>query len=449
VIRGRAMERTSVVLKRMLPRSLLGRSLLIIVTPLILLQVVSTWVFYDSHWETVTRRLSGSIAGDIAAVIKLMEAASGPEEYPRIFAIAEETMQLEMTLRPGRILRLNPLLMRETLVDRKLATALADIVQRPFLIDTRSLEKYIEIQVQLPDGVLHVVAPRRRLFSSTTYVFILWMVGTSLVLFAVATVFMRNQIRPLRRLARAVDDFGKGRETGDFRLEGATEVRRAAAAFNLMRYRVTRQIIQRTEMLAGVSHDLRTPLTRMKLLLAMLPESQEVADLKADVAEMEKMIGGYLAFARGEGTEQPVETDLTMLLKDVVGSALREGTATIDLHTEEDSMPVLLRPAAFKRCIGNLIANAQRYARTVSIRAGHRGEAIEITIDDDGPGIPPEQREEVFKPFHRIDRSRNPETGGIGLGLTIARDVIRSHGGDLVLTDSPSGGLRARLRLPI
>jgi two-component system osmolarity sensor histidine kinase EnvZ len=443
------MERTSVVLKRMLPRSLLGRSLLIIVTPLILLQVVSTWVFYDSHWETVTRRLSGSIAGDIAAVIKLMEAASGPEEYPRIFAIAEETMQLEMTLRPGRILRLNPLLMRETLVDRKLATALADIVQRPFLIDTRSLEKYIEIQVQLPDGVLHVVAPRRRLFSSTTYVFILWMVGTSLVLFAVATVFMRNQIRPLRRLARAVDDFGKGRETGDFRLEGATEVRRAAAAFNLMRYRVTRQIIQRTEMLAGVSHDLRTPLTRMKLLLAMLPESQEVADLKADVAEMEKMIGGYLAFARGEGTEQPVETDLTMLLKDVVGSALREGTATIDLHTEEDSMPVLLRPAAFKRCIGNLIANAQRYARTVSIRAGHRGEAIEITIDDDGPGIPPEQREEVFKPFHRIDRSRNPETGGIGLGLTIARDVIRSHGGDLVLTDSPSGGLRARLRLPI
>jgi len=449
VIRGRAMERTSVVLKRMLPRSLLGRSLLIIVTPLILLQVVSTWVFYDSHWETVTRRLSGSIAGDIAAVIKLMEAASGPEEYPRIFAIAEETMQLEMTLRPGRILRLNPLLMRETLVDRKLATALADIVQRPFLIDTRSLEKYIEIQVQLPDGVLHVVAPRRRLFSSTTYVFILWMVGTSLVLFAVATVFMRNQIRPLRRLARAVDDFGKGRETGDFRLEGATEVRRAAAAFNLMRYRVTRQITQRTEMLAGVSHDLRTPLTRMKLLLAMLPESQEVADLKADVAEMEKMIGGYLAFARGEGTEQPVETDLTMLLKDVVGSALREGTATIDLHTEEDSMPVLLRPAAFKRCIGNLIANAQRYARTVSIRAGHRGEAIEITIDDDGPGIPPEQREEVFKPFHRIDRSRNPETGGIGLGLTIARDVIRSHGGDLVLTDSPSGGLRARLRLPI
>lgn len=449
MIRGRAMERTSVVLKRMLPRSLLGRSLLIIVTPLILLQVVSTWVFYDSHWETVTRRLSGSIAGDIAAVIKLMEAASGPEEYPRIFAIAEETMQLEMTLRPGRILRLNPLLMRETLVDRKLATALADIVQRPFLIDTRSLEKYIEIQVQLPDGVLHVVAPRRRLFSSTTYVFILWMVGTSLVLFAVATVFMRNQIRPLRRLARAVDDFGKGRETGDFRLEGATEVRRAAAAFNLMRYRVTRQITQRTEMLAGVSHDLRTPLTRMKLLLAMLPESQEVADLKADVAEMEKMIGGYLAFARGEGTEQPVETDLTMLLKDVVGSALREGTATIDLHTEEDSMPVLLRPAAFKRCIGNLIANAQRYARTVSIRAGHRGEAIEITIDDDGPGIPPEQREEVFKPFHRIDRSRNPETGGIGLGLTIARDVIRSHGGDLVLTDSPSGGLRARLRLPI
>jgi two-component system, OmpR family, osmolarity sensor histidine kinase EnvZ len=446
--RRSAMRSMVAALNRMLPRSLLGRSLLIIITPLILLQVVSTWVFYDSHWETVTRRLAGSIAGDIAAVIALMEEVSGPEHYPRIFAVAEETMQLEMTLAPGKILRLNPLLMRETLVDRKLATALANVVRRPFLIDTRSLEKYVEIQVQLPDGVLHIVAPRRRLFSSTTYVFILWMVGTSLVLFAVATVFMRNQVRPIRRLAAAVDDFGKGRETGDFRIEGATEVRQVAAAFNLMRNRITRQITQRTEMLAGVSHDLRTPLTRMKLQLAMLPDSPDTADLKADVAEMEKMVGGYLAFARGEGTEQPVEVDLSALLKDVVGSARREGT-TIDLHTEEDPLMMRLRPDAFRRCVGNLIANAQRYARTVSVRAGHRGAAVEVTIDDDGPGIPPEQREEVFRPFYRLDQSRNSETGGIGLGLTIARDVMRSHGGELALAESPSGGLRARLRLPV
>ncbi|MEX2009649.1 MAG: ATP-binding protein, partial [Dongiaceae bacterium] len=253
--------------------------------------------------------------------------------------------------------------------------------------------------------------------------------------------------RPIRRLAAAADDFGKGRAVPDFKLEGATEVRQAAAAFNLMRNRIRRQIAQRTDMLAGVSHDLRTPLTRMKLQLAMLGDGPEVADLHADVAEMEKMLGGYLAFARGEGAEQPVPTDLGLLLRDLVAGALRDG-ATIELEAEP-GLVVPLRPDAFRRCLTNLIGNARRHARTVAIRATRRGAAIEVTVDDDGPGIPPDQREEVFRPFYRLDLSRNPETGGVGLGLTIARDVIRGHGGELVLTDSPLGGLRARLRLPV
>ena len=442
-----AIRRLRARINRVLPRSLLGRSLLIIVTPLILLQVVSTWVFYDSHWETVTRRLAGSLAGDVAAVIELMRRSAGPADYPGIFDLAANTMRLQMAHEPGGVLPDAAVAARQNLVDVKLSVALEDIVGRPFRIDTRSLEKVVEIRVQLDDGVLQVLAPRRRLFSSTTYVFILWMVGTSLVLFAVATVFMLNQVRPIRRLAAAADDFGKGRDVPDFKLEGAVEVRQAAAAFNLMRNRIRRQIAQRTEMLAGVSHDLRTPLTRMKLQLAMLGDGPEVADLRADVAEMEKMLGGYLAFARGEGGEQPEPTDLGLLLRDLVAGALRDG-ATIDLEAEP-GLVVPLRPDAFRRCLTNLIGNARRHARTVAIRALRRGAAIEITVDDDGPGIPPDQREEVFRPFYRLDPSRNPETGGIGLGLTIARDVMRGHGGDLVLTDSPLGGLRARLRLPV
>jgi two-component system osmolarity sensor histidine kinase EnvZ len=273
------------------------------------------------------------------------------------------------------------------------------------------------------------------------------MVGTAMVLFALATIFMRNQVRPIRRLAAAAEDFGKGREVPDFQLEGASEVRQAAAAFNLMRERIRRQINQRTEMLAGVSHDLRTPLTRMKLELAMIGDGPETADLRADVEEMERMVGGYLAFARGEGTEQPVETNLSALLKDVVNNALREGAA-IELQTEEEIV-VPLRPDAFRRCLNNLIANARRYARSVSLQVLRRGGSIEILVDDDGPGIPESQREEVFKPFYRLESSRNPATGGIGLGLTIARDVMRGHGGELQLGVSPQGGLRAKLRLPL
>lgn len=434
-------------INRVLPRSLFGRSLMIIVTPLILLQVVSTWVFYDSHWDTVTRRLAQSVAGDIAAVIEMMQVDRSPAHYARVFEVAQNKMQLRIVFRPDARLPGSPILIRHNLVDEKLSAALTSFVGRKFLIDTRSLEKEVEVQVQLDDGVLHVELPRRRLFSSTTYVFILWMVGTSLILFAVATVFMRKQVRPIRRLADAAEAFGKGRDVPDFRPEGATEVKQAAGAFVVMRDRIKRQITQRTEMLAGVSHDLRTPLTRMKLELALLGDSPDSEGLKADVAEMERMLNGYLAFARGEGTEQTVETDLTALIEDVVGNARREGGG-VELAAEPH-MVVPLRPDAFRRCLSNLIANAQRYAQRVAIAAGRRGSAIVITVDDDGPGIPPGRREDVFRPFFRLDPSRNPATGGTGLGLTIARDVARSHGGDLTLEESPLGGLRARLRLPV
>lgn len=447
------MQEWLVAIERMLPRSLLGRSILIIVTPIVLLQVISAWVFYDSHWNTVTKRLAQSVAGEIGAVTRLMpRLGTAPSDSEvainTLFQTARNDMGLTLVFKPGEILPNDPTIMRQNLVDRQLAKALEDLVQRPFIIDSRSLEKYIEIHVQLADGVLHVVVLRRRLFSSTTYVFLLWMVGTSLALLAVATLFMRNQVKPIKQLAQAADDFGKGREVEDFRTRGATEVALAGQAFNQMRNRIRRQIVQRTEMLAGVSHDLRTPLTRMKLQLAMMGDGNDIGDLKKDVADMERMIGAYLAFARGEGMEQPTPTDLAEVVADVAGGARRQG-AQIDLTLPERSIVVPLRRDAFRRALDNVIGNAHRYAGKIGVTMALRPRHVEVMVDDDGPGIPADSREDVFKPFFRLERSRNQETGGTGLGLTIARDIIRGHGGDLVLSEAPGGGLRAVLRLPL
>jgi two-component system osmolarity sensor histidine kinase EnvZ len=434
--------------ERMLPRSLLGRSILIIVTPIVLLQVVSAWVFYDSHWETVTRRLAQSVAGEIGAIVQMMPRHPTEEELQPLFDIVDDDMGLELTFKSGEILPNDPTIMRQNLVDQQLARALESRVERPFIIDSRSLEKLIEIHVQLADGVLHVVVPRRRLFSSTTYVFLLWMVGTSLALLTVATSFMRHQVQPIKRLAQAAEDFGKGREMTPFRPDGATEVALAGQAFNLMRNRIRRQIVQRTEMLAGVSHDLRTPLTRMKLQLAMMGDGPDIADLKKDVADMERMIGAYLAFARGEGTEQPQPTDITALVADVAGDARRHG-ADIELALPTRAIVVPLRRDAFRRALGNVVGNAQRYASRIAMRLDLKPRHVEVMVDDDGPGIPAGAREDVFKPFYRLEQSRNQETGGTGLGLTIARDIIRGHGGDLELRDAPGGGLRAVIRVPL
>ena len=434
-------------LRRIIPRALLGRALLIILTPLVLVQVIATWVFYDRHYDTITKRLAQGIAGDVSAIIRIM--GPQPDDATRLDAIklAKTSMRLDMEFQPGVELSGDLEISQWSVLDRKLKKALRERIPYKFLIDTRSLEKLVGIDVQLPDGVLKVLVPRQRLFSSTTYIFIMWMVGSSIVLFGVATVFMRNQVRPIRRLALAADSFGKGRDVLGFKPEGAREVRQAAAAFLQMRARIKRQIRQRTEMLAGVSHDLRSPLTRMKLQLALLDDNSEAANLASDVEEMENMIEGYLAFARGEGTEDPEPTKLGSLLRDVVGQMKWKDRA-IDLHIEEE-VTLPLRPEAMRRCLANLIGNAQKYAKQVSISVGRRKNAIEIMIDDDGPGIPEERRVDVFKPFYRLDLSRSPDSAGTGLGLTIARDVVRSHGGDVILEDAPGGGLRARVWLPV
>jgi two-component system osmolarity sensor histidine kinase EnvZ len=434
------------VIKKYLPRSLLGRSLLIIVIPLILLQVVSGLIFYESHWDKVSLRLARGVAGDIAAIVDLLYESPSSDGRDRVFNLAARNFNITGTLKLNAIIS-NKMPVGRTLMESMLIRALGEAIQKPFQIDTNSLERHVIVEIQLQQGILKVVTSRKRLFSSTTYVFVLWMVGTSLLLFSIATIFMRNQVKPIRRLAAAAEDFGKGREGTNFKMEGASEVRLAAHAFLIMRERILRQVSERTKMLAGVSHDLRTPLTRMKLQIALLSEQAGVEDLKGDVDEMELMLEGYLAFARGEGAEVPQLANLSSLLGEVV-IQFRRNRGKVDFHSE-GQISLHIRPNAFKRGITNLIDNAIRYADHVSVRAGQRGDHINIIIDDNGPGIPEDQRDNAFKPFHRLEGSRNPSTGGVGLGLTITRDVIRSHGGSILLQESPLGGLRVFLRLPI
>lgn len=440
------MARLSSFVKRFLPRSLFGRSLMIIVTPMILVQVISTYVFYDRHWDLITRRLSGAVAGELAFVVELLAKEPSIEGDEPIFEMSRRHFWADLVYRPGDILP-NEIIVPRGLLEEKLTRELKQRVKFPHRLDARSIQRHVRISVQLPNGVLDFTTTRDRLFSSTTYVFLMWMVGSSLILFAVAVVFMRNQIRPIRRLAAAADSFGKGSDAPGFKPEGAVEVRLAASAFIRMRDRIQRQISQRTEMLAGVSHDLRTPLTRMRLQLAMMPGGEDAEALRQDIAEMEQMLEGYLAFARGEGTEQAQPIDLDRLLREVTSDA-RRGGQRIVLRAEEP-MTVVLRPNAFKRALTNLVQNACRYGKSVEVSARQLEGQVEITIDDDGPGIPPEKRAEVFKPFFRLEGSRNPMTGGVGLGLTIARDIVLGHGGELILGDAPQGGLRATVLIPV
>lgn len=435
-------------MKRLLPRTLFGRALLILVTPIVLVQLIATFVFFDRHWDDLTRRLSLGLAGDIAMVVEDFQADPDPGFRGRLFERARRNMGLDFSWRPDAVLaeQPGPFQIKNLMLDGRLRRALGERIAYPTGIDTTTFEKRVTIDVQLPDGVLRAAASRKRLSSTTTGLFMMWMVGTAVILLAIAIVFLRNQLKPIQRLAEAADAYGRGHEVEPIKPAGALEVRRAARAFLTMRERIKRQMDQRTEMLAGVSHDLRTPLTRMKLQLAMLGNDREAGDLRSDVQEMENMIDEYLAFARGQDVEAAVEIDVLELLRDIVARARRRGMEVA--LADGEALPAVLRPGAMRRCLTNLVDNAARFGSRVEVEASRRDDHLAIAVDDDGPGIDPERREEVFRPFHRLESSRNPETGGSGLGLSIARDVARGHGGEVLLSQSPLGGLRAEVRLP-
>ncbi|MFE0753515.1 ATP-binding protein [Inquilinus sp. NPDC058860] len=433
-------------IKKFLPRTLFGRALVIIVTPMILAQAISTYVFFGRHIDVITTTMARTVSGEIGLTIDEIADGMTPVARGAVFLRAQRNTGLIYGFDPG--VELGPT--GSGALDegqRALARAIRASQPYDFTIQSSRDDDTDVVRMQLPDGVLTVEVPSKRLSSFTTNLFYLSMLGSTVILSAVAIIFMRNQLRPIRRLAIAADRFGKGRDMPGFRPHGAEEIRQASEAFIDMRDRIRRQIQQRTEMLAGVSHDLRTPLTRMKLQLAMLGDGPDIDELRADVDEMRQMIDAYLAFARGEGTEEATPTDLAAFLEEVVVAARREG-ADIAFDTPESHV-LPLRREAMRRCLANLLSNARRHARHVWLSVVPDDGTVALVVDDDGPGIPPDQREEAMKPFVRLDESRNQETGGTGLGLAIARDVARRHGGDLVLSTSPMGGLRCTVRLPL
>ncbi len=439
-------------LKPYLPEGLFGRSLLIIVTPMVLLQMVVTYVFLERHWELVTNKLSTEVAREISFIIDIYETYPGPPDAPILTQTVRDTLQMPIRFAPGDTLPTVHAPTSYILLEGKLEHELEKRLGKPFWIDATTQE-YVDIRVGIEGGVLHLRPNRGRVYASNWHIFLVWMMVASLILVTVAVLFLRNQIRPIQRLATAAERFGLGREVETFKPVGASEVRRASLAFLQMRDRLTRQIEQRTTMLAGVSHDLRTPLTRFKLQLAMLGESPEIEELRIDVSEMEHMLEDYLAFAKGDQGEATLPSDLKFVLQEICVAAERHNASSgeksqINLHLMGDLI-IPLRRNAMKRCLTNLIGNGCKYADTVTVSTQRDEHLITIHIDDDGKGIPADKIEDVFRPFLRLDEARNLDKGGSGLGLAIARDIARSHGGEIHLSQSPSGGLRATLTLPV
>jgi len=437
------------LLKRWLPRGLFWRSLIIIVTPVVLLQCFVSYAFFVRHYDIMTARMARGVAADVAFLVNLEESHPAGPERNQLLDMAARNLGYQIALMRNESLT-KPYRRTAPYVNRPLNATF-----RSTLGETRPFTTFVEdehavIRVEVRDGVLRVQVPIKRLEVSNADVFVLWMVISSLVLLTVAILFLRGQVRPIERLAKAADSFGKGRPVGDFKPYGAAEVRRAAQAFITMRERIERYVQQRTEMLAGVSHDLKTPLTRMKLELAMMPEADAKA-MKSDIAEMEHMLDEYLDFARGETGEDAQPSDISDIVHDaalLAAKARGAGPERLNVQTVA-GIVLTIRRQAIKRCITNLIDNGLKHGKHVDVTLARIGRTVEIVIDDDGPGIPESRREEAFRPFHRLDEGRNLQTGGSGLGLAIARDIARSHGGDLVLDESPKRGLRATIRLPV
>jgi two-component system, OmpR family, osmolarity sensor histidine kinase EnvZ len=434
------------LLKRAAPTSLFGRSLLIIVLPVALMQIAVTYVFFDAHWQSVNSHLTDGLAGDVAWIVASYEEDPSAANLKRLADRAQQTLDLSVALQDKAELPRGKRSSLFVTIDRSLDKALSERIDAPFWFDTARYPAYVDVRVQAPQGVLRIIAPKDRVFATRGHIFILWLTVATLLLTTIAILFIRNQVRAIERLAAAAEAFGKGVDVA-FRPHGAREVRQAARAFLAMKARIQRYVEQRTVLLASVSHDLRTPLTRLKLELALSEPGERITAMKRDLADMEHMIDEYLAFARGEEGETVEMVDLRALADEVAEGAVRAGgRVAVSVPTE---LRPRARPNALKRALANLVINATDHGERVAITASRTPTGgVEIWVDDDGPGIPDDRHEEALAPFGRLDEARNQNRNGVGLGLAIARDVARSHGGEVSLGRSPTGGLRAVLRLP-
>lgn len=439
---------------RILPKTLFFRTMLLIFIPLIVVQVVSIVAFFDGTWGRVGKRLSDNLTSNMAFTISLSEAS--PENIPEIKALTKKNFDLDFQYYNNQ--QKHEVIRKVRNKNKLITSFLENALNRDFPDAITSIymgrnSPDLVVFIDTEDGLYQFTTSSKNIFSTSIFGFVAWMVGTSMLLFLVAVLFLRIQVRSIADLAEVAEDFGKGVDSKKFKPYGSSEVRKAGIAFIRMKERIQRQISERTQMLAGVSHDLRTPLTRMKLQLAMIPDGKgkdllDKDEFLQDVNEMEKMLEGYLSFVKGEGGEGSDFVDMNEMILSIINK-FRNSKALIRYTTNDQVSAIQGREQALKRALTNIIGNAFNYGQTISVALESNASKLEVTVDDDGPGIPQDKRDEVFKAFYRLEDSRNKETGGVGLGLSIARDVVTSHGGKIELLDSPIGGLRVLISIPL
>jgi len=431
-----------IIIKKFLPQTLLGRSTLILVVPLIVLQIIITLIFYNRHWDTITRHRTIDFVNDITLVIESFEKNKSKENRKWTLNNISKKLQLETFYNKNKKLSFDKYKKKPTELEKYLLENLNPLGKK-FNLSINDKQKLITVIVEVDDGVLEFRANKKRIYSSTTYIFILWMIGASIILFIVALLFLKNQIKPIRKLAIAVDRFGKGKNVKNFKPSGAKEVRRVANAFKIMKERIENSITQRNKMFSSISHDIRTILTRMKLNLEL--HKLNKSGLKKDLVEMEEMVEEYLKYAKGEEKEKIQKINIVSLL-----NLIKKRYSKKNIYFKNNQkINISVRPNSIKRCINNLLSNSLKFSKNIEITCSRKNNYVEIIIDDDGPGIPKKERQKVLQPFYRVESSRNRGTGGIGLGITIATDIINNHGGNFFLEKSPLDGLRTRIYLPI
>lgn len=433
--------------RKLLPRTLFFRTMMLIFVPLIVVQVVSVVVFFDGSWSRMGRRLSDNLVDDIKVILSLKD-----EGVPidKIKEIVNTNIDIDFDFYEGKNsasftkqIKANPIVI--AYLQEAMRSAF-DNGKWSIFVDENNNKNNLVILIDRVDGVYKFVSPKKKIFSSSIFMFVVWMVATSVFLFLVSVMFLRIQVRSIAELAQTAENFGKGIDDDEFKPYGSAEVRKAGMAFIEMKKRIIRQIFERTRMLAGISHDLRTPLTRMKLMVTMMNNNPDKQDFLADIDEMEKMLNGYLAFVKGQGDETSKEVDIDELVKNIIAKSLNK---KIKYKSTDDEKIIVAKEQSLRRAITNIVANASRYAKKIEIEVKKYDRKIVVVVDDNGPGIPKAKRDEVFKAFYRLEESRNKETGGIGLGLSITKDIITAHGGKISLDDSHLGGLRVVIELPL
>ena len=436
------ISNTAKKIKRFMPEGLYSRSLLIIIIPIVVLQGILTFVFLDRHWQLVTRKLSSAVASEITTFIDI-EPILGIE---RITKLSDRLYDVDVKFFPNQKLVSN-LPDPVNLVENTLGKELSKILNNNFWVDAHTHEKRVIVQIEKINGVYEFTIPRRNVYATNSHIFLVWMVISSLLLVSVAVMFMRQQIKPIEKLSKAAQQFGLGMKMEDFKPSGASEVREAAEAYLKMQERIERFIEQRTLMLAGVSHDLRTPLTRLKLQIEMLSDDKTNKELLSDVNEMQKMLETYLDFAEDVTREKASKIDLELMIREIIKSDKRDNKK---INFNKKSTPIFFecRSIAMKRCITNLINNAGSYGDEVLVSLDENKDGIIISVEDDGPGIKKEDYDQAIKPFIRLDTSRNQNIPGSGLGLSISQDITSNHGGKMSMSESSLGGLKVSLNFP-